>query len=274
MGASKICLLAAFLVVSFQITHAQSATDFNSWDCPRQCHGDADCGQGGPVDPPVNDNDLAIIQAVYNYPGGDWPAYYPGSINYDARADFDRNFIVNTADFNIIQEFIYKLPAQVPADCSKKLELESMTGDCLVPDSNYTINWDWRIFTAYPEGQDHPGTLILYYSTDYGENWVVIDTVSSVTSYEWLVPSAISDQCLLRIDDINHPGLTDTKIWVLPCTGPLDSDFNDDCYVDFFDFAILATGWLEEGGTDMNDLSIMTSTWLDCNNPCDPSCGE
>jgi hypothetical protein len=220
----------------------------------------------------VYTNDRAIFLATYT---GE-PVYWPEDPHYDPRADFDRNFVINSLDADIIEEYFGKL--DVPADCGKKLELTSMTGDCLVPDTNYTIDWYWRIYTGVPPmpgDRDYPGTFRLYYSTDYGGNWIVIDTVSGVTFYEWLVPLAVSDQCWLRIDDVCHQGLTDVKTWVHPlCTEPLSSDLNDDCYVNFFDFAILAAVWLDEGGTDIDDLVEITSMWLDCTNPCDPLCGE
>ncbi|MFA5239295.1 MAG: hypothetical protein WC476_06255 [Phycisphaerae bacterium] len=268
MKLAKICLLAAFLMVPVQLTYALN--DFSSWDNPRQCHGDADGLQS--LGRWVTANDLYILQAVYA--GGD-PVFWTDP-TYDSRADFDRNFVINSLDEAIIME--WGSQPTVPADCPKKLELETMTGDCLVPDSNYTINWDWRIFTDYvplPGSEDFsPGTCTLYYSVDYGENWVEIDTVPGGTSYEWLVPEAISDQCWLRIDDIEHYGLTDTKTWVRPCTAALGGDLNSDCYVDFFDFGILASAWLDMDGTDIDDLSDMVFTWLECNNPCDPWCGE
>lgn len=269
MKIAKICLLAAFLFVTISNAYAWPS-DFGCWDNPRQCHGDADGMAMGPYW--VSAGDLSIFQAAYD--GGD-PVHW-GDLLYDARADFDRNFIINDGDAAIIEEWINKL--NVPSDCAKKLELKSMTGDCIVADANYTIEWDWHIFTDYmplPGSEDFgPGTCQLYYSIDYGENWVVIDTISGGTSYEWLVPPVISEQCWLRIDDITHPGLTDTKTWVRPCTGPLGGDFDDDCYVDFFDFGIFATDWLEEGGTDINDLEEISLTWLECNNPCDSCCGE
>ncbi|MEJ5258669.1 MAG: glycoside hydrolase family 95 protein [Anaerohalosphaeraceae bacterium] len=49
------------------------------------------------------------------------------------------------------------------------------------------------------------------------------------------------------------------------CTAPLLSDYNQDCQVDFEDFAALAGQWLREGeGLDLSDLAQMAIDWLAC----------
>lgn len=47
------------------------------------------------------------------------------------------------------------------------------------------------------------------------------------------------------------------------CLGPITSDLNKDCKVDFIDYAILAQDWLIE--KDWDDLRILTDNWLECN---------
>jgi len=63
---------------------------------------------------------------------------------------------------------------------------------------------------------------------------------------------------------------------------------NENCYVNWQDFSILASHWLEIGchapdwcgGADLNhggevtwgDFGIFASHWLECGNPLDPSC--
>jgi uncharacterized delta-60 repeat protein len=47
------------------------------------------------------------------------------------------------------------------------------------------------------------------------------------------------------------------------CLGPVTSDLNNDCKVDFIDYAILAQYWLIE--KDWDDLGILTDNWLECN---------
>jgi hypothetical protein len=46
------------------------------------------------------------------------------------------------------------------------------------------------------------------------------------------------------------------------CTAAIDGDLNDDCKVDFKDFAILAEAWLE--GKDWLDVAQLCNDWLEC----------
>ncbi len=51
-------------------------------------------------------------------------------------------------------------------------------------------------------------------------------------------------------------------IWQCPAG---QADLNDDCDVDFEDFAVLASQWLQPGGdgiVDMNDLGLLVDSWL------------
>jgi len=70
----------------------------------------------------------------------------------------------------------------------------------------------------------------------------------------------------------------------------MDSDFSDDCYVDYDDLEIIINHWLDSDcdwsndycdGTDFEprdsevdffDLSMFSSQWLQCNDPQDPNC--
>ncbi len=49
-------------------------------------------------------------------------------------------------------------------------------------------------------------------------------------------------------------------------------DINEDCYTDMDDLAMMASEWLD--GTDIGDLAIMASGWLDCTDPDDERCGS
>ena len=152
-------------------------------------------------------------------PSGDWPAYYPDSINYDARVDFDRNFIVDDDDGDILDE--YFLQPAVPMDCGQKLQLHPVTGP-LSAETIYTIEWDWNIYTGYvplPGSEDNPaGPFELSYSTDSGVSWIVIDTVTDATSCDWLVPNVDSTSCSLQIEDLSHPGIDRWRRYVYHIT--------------------------------------------------------
>ena len=161
-------------------------------------------------------------------------------------------------------------------------------GELLPSESTYTIEWaDER-----QEG-NCPGTYILEYTIDNGQNWLPIAAgLSGICHYDWTVPSAVSEQCLIRVTDANNGLFTDVSdapFYIYQCGTGADGDFNGDCYVNFGDFAVLAAYWLVEecfssnnwcGGADYDgsghvteaDLSDFVYDWCMCGNPYDPSC--
>jgi hypothetical protein len=285
----KVALFTAIIITSYCYA---PPVDFSSWDIPRQCHGDADgLKQLGVFW--VFNADAAIFQAVYSYPGGDWPAVWPGSINYDPRADFDRNFKVNDLDGDIIS--LWNGQTTVPGDCGKKLSFKTTDPACLLADTFTTINWIWKIYTQYipmPGDEDYPGILSLYYSTNGGANWTHIANVSSGSSYNWLVPDINSPACLLKIVDNDHTGLLDTKaVSIRQCLENINGDFNGDCYVNEKDLLVIAEYWVGEECTESNnwcqgadfepntivdfrDFSTFAQNWRLCKNPCDAGCSQ
>jgi uncharacterized delta-60 repeat protein len=54
------------------------------------------------------------------------------------------------------------------------------------------------------------------------------------------------------------------------CLGPVISDLNNDCKVDFVDYAKLAQYWLIE--QDWVDMEILTDNWLECNYALEEDC--
>jgi len=228
---------------------------FDCWDCPYQCHGDADCqAQGGFIKYRVYINDLAIIQAVAQaaYLGyGNWPARYSQDFNYDPRADFDRDLDVDDCDVDILEHWYGN--RSVPGDCPGRppadpLTLQPLEDDVLFTGHSYTIHWEEE-----RAGGCGAHRYMLYYSTDAGENWLPVDTnsVDYTCSYEWLIPPVVSDQCLLRIDDLHDPtAVTDT----------LDEFFT---IVECSSSNILSVQTPDAGQFVIAD-SNCTITWSDC----------
>jgi len=56
------------------------------------------------------------------------------------------------------------------------------------------------------------------------------------------------------------------------CINRPAADLNDDCKVDFFDFAVLAEDWL--GNYDLSDLATLAEDWLECNLEPPEACWE
>jgi hypothetical protein len=141
----------------------------------------------------------------------------------------------------------------------------------LLGGSTYTIRWE-------DSGSEScGGNYLLDYSINDGTNWIAVDSnpVSNTCSYDWLVPSIFSNQCLIRITDANDPNASDTSddsFRIYRCMSNVLGDWDGDCYVTFDDFSIIAAGWNVPGGKDKNDLASFVQHWLDCANPHDPYC--
>jgi hypothetical protein len=158
------------------------------WNCPYQCHGDADCLAEGKTSYRVYDADLAILMAA-------WDTQWPDS-GYNPCADFNRDLKVDSGDDDIAQTW-YGQPG-VPGDCRQysgsNTALDDFFCDSNLPITN--IRW-WGSFenwsdvnvpsdylpnefyitiwtdvpdpnTANPETYSHPGQIIWNYNcTDF-----------------------------------------------------------------------------------------------------------
>jgi len=125
-------------------------------------------------------------------------------------------------------------------------------GENLVSGSTYSIYW---------ASEDYVNDVVIEFSTDSGFDWTEVTPPNAGNngSYQWLVPSENSDDCLVRISNANDPNafdVSDDMFTIFQCQGPLVGDLNGDCYVDFLDFAMLAEQWLR------------------CGNPFDIACVE
>lgn len=119
-------------------------------------------------------------------------------------------------------------------------------GENIVADSKYNVTWN------------NTGTIDyvnLKYSVDDGNNWTLSNTVANTGSYLWRVADVNSTKCKLRISDAGMTDANDAsnnRFRIYRCS--LQYDLNNDCVVDFKDFADL------------------TSEWLLCGDPANPNC--
>ena len=134
----------------------------------------------------------------------------------------------------------------VPVGTGELTLLAPNGGEVLVAGSTYDIVWDTNGIIE---------NVFIEYSDNNGANWTAIDTVPNINSYPWLVPQINSNECLLWISDASYPpagDVSDDLFRIYVCT--LSHDMNHDCFVDFSDFSLFA------------------SEWLQCGDPCDPDC--
>jgi hypothetical protein len=103
----------------------------NCWDCPTQCHGDADCS--GYVDA----TDLNILVAA-------WNTHY-GDANYNPCADFDRDGDVDTTDYQILQTAWHTYPT---ANCPSARAIVADDWQCSDNRPVTDIHW-WGSFIGW-----------------------------------------------------------------------------------------------------------------------------
>jgi hypothetical protein len=125
------------------------------------------------------------------------------------------------------------------------------------------------------EWQDCNGRkYLLDYSIDGGTNWIPINTslIEDSHFYNWLVPNINSQQCKIRITDANDPNFSDSsgQFTIYQCQETLEGDINNDCYVNFLDYAIIAAN--NQDYIDFKDYAILVDNWCMCGNPYDPNC--
>ncbi|MHC4479010.1 MAG: right-handed parallel beta-helix repeat-containing protein [Planctomycetota bacterium] len=75
-------------------------------------------------------------------------------------------------------------------------------GQVLTAGQTYSIDW----VSAGPVNN-----VLIEYSTDDGQTWNDVGTVSNTGSYDWLVPAVHSDRCLVRVSDANDPNVNDAS---------------------------------------------------------------
>ncbi len=156
---------------------------------------------------------------------------------------------------------------------SGSLSLTSPNGaEVLRTGTMHTITW---------ETQGGVINVWIEYSTDNGAGWnpVAPPNEGNTDSYEWLVPVATSQECLVRI----HPFVTmqgadqsDAPLTIYVC--PLSGDVTGDCTVDLADLAVIASQWLQshdpfaedplakvdlndDGDVNMKDFVVIARYW-------------
>jgi hypothetical protein len=199
--------------------HGEEPIWYPGWECPTQCHGDADCD--GDVD--ANDyNDVVIPSWLRQHPDPD----------YDARADFDRDLDVDYSDLDIMTTWWHLEVPEPPNDCPDEPHQESswkVVADdfkCLGPMPITAVRWwgshigwtsmeppideaprAWRIgfwsSTPDPNPQNPatfsaPGQLLWQIQAD--SNRVAINTVGDDNSPDLSKPSDTCFQYYVRLE--------------------------------------------------------------------------
>ena len=142
-------------------------------------------------------------------------------------------------------------------------------GESWVAGSRHLVVWD-----DLRSEDTCPGTYVMEYSTDGGQTWITEETVPGICSLLWTVPDVNSQECLVRVYDSADPEISDQSdnvFTIYQCTESFAADHNVDCYVNGYDYSLLAWWWGFEMA-EMSELAELANTWLECSNPYDPDC--
>ncbi len=99
------------------------------------------------------------------------------------------------------------------------------------------------------ETQGAVDKVLVEFSLDGGVTWQAVYPPNAGNSgrYDWAVPDTIgSDQCLIRVSSATRLAIADAsdQLFAIVQCG-LEADINGDCMVNFFDFVIMASQWLQ-----------------------------
>jgi hypothetical protein len=128
--------------------------------------------------------------------------------------------------------------------------LEPNGSELLFGGTTYTIRW---------KGGGDINKILIEYCTNNGLTWSAVNppNAGNAGTYDWSVPPVDSNQCLVRISDVDDPSMSDMSdkpFTIFKCRRLIIGDLNKDCYVDF------------------KDLVIFAAAWLECADPLDPAC--
>jgi hypothetical protein len=89
------------------------------------------------------------------------------------------------------------------------------------------------------------------YSTDGGTTWHLVDAnTPNCGQYQWMTPNETSERCYVRVSDVHDTNVNDrnrSMFTIFVCHLSSKADLNEDCRVNYVDFAILAEDWLRNG---------------------------
>jgi TolB protein len=89
------------------------------------------------------------------------------------------------------------------------------------------------------------------YTADLGQHWnLIADNITNKGSFTWNPVSTVtSQQCQIRVSQYGYKSANGvSKVFTIyQCSKSLTADLNGDCFVNFADFAILASQWFSCG---------------------------
>ena len=109
------------------------------------------------------------------------------------------------------------------------------------------------------------------FSDSNGQTWTDVNSsIPNNGSYDWLIPQVTSQNCLVRVSDVNNADVNDTSdnvfsVYVCQLSSPANLD--NDCDVDFIDFSIFAQDWLRNGNPFDENYTEPFIMWVYIDDP-------
>lgn len=175
---------------------------------------------------------------VFRLEGDPSATVTPGSNDYDDGADFSTFGAPNrwgAQDLASLRESVTSEPASITLLSPNDPNLAFAGGDIV------TVRWD-------SDAVNEP--VFIEFSVNDGLTWssVYPPNVGNTGQYTWLVPLVEADRCRVRVSSTTRPSVHDISFEpfvIFLCL--VEADLTGDCLVNFFDFEILASAWLESG---------------------------
>jgi hypothetical protein len=170
------------------------------------------------------------------------------------KGDPDASVTSNSADYDTnkrfstfgapnrwgVQDFNDLRPALTPKPWAVAVLAPNGT-EVFAPGDIVTVQWST---------QDVEEPVLVEFSIDNGYSWspVYPPNVGNTGTYKWLVPLVDTDQALIRVSSTTRPAVWDAsdKPFAIVQTTPV-ADLSGDGIVDFLDFALTASAWLNGG---------------------------
>ena len=175
-------------------------------------------------------NDNAAVFSVLQNPAGD--------VIIDSETQFfgkiRANRLQSTGGIHV--DLDSGFPAQQQS--GESIVLEDLAGLEFVAGNVYEISWN---------ADGGIGNVIIEYTTDNGQSWTTIDTVTNTGSYQWLAPQINSQECFIRLLEASDTSNGDVSEAFTVYVCDLSYDLNGDCKVDAEDAKLMATEWMTSG---------------------------
>ncbi len=136
-------------------------------------------------------------------------------------------------------------------------------GEELISGQTETISWDTV---------GDINNVKIEFSDSNGQTWADVNSsIPNNGSYNWLIPEVTSQNCLVRVSDVNNADVNDTSdnvFTVYVCQLNSLADMDKNCKVDFIDFSIFAVDWLRNGNPfDPEYTEPLPMIWVYINDP-------